>query len=113
MNTTFTQACTIHQSISGFDTPILNIHSRGQNKCNGLLPARVESGLRRNAALCRLSNQVNTVILNSNRQRFETFSGAGAKYAFPGFDQKSRIVHRALDKRALDIEKLVLDPVKR
>ena len=53
------------------------------------------------------------VVAHLDRQGLEAFARTGAEHAFTGFDQESRIVHGALDQRALDVQELVLDPVQR
>jgi len=41
--------------------------------------------------------QVNSVLMNHYVQFFQTFPWAGSNYTFTGIDEKTRIVHRALD----------------
>ena len=82
-------------------------------------PARGDGGVaaadqrRRRVRPSRVTEQINFIVLDPDWQGFQAFTRAGAEHAFPGLDQKARIVHRALDQRALDIEKLVIDPVQR
>ncbi len=59
------------------------------------------------------TEQVDILVQDFDRQGFEALAGTGAENTLPGIDQKARIVHRTLYQRALDIEKLMVDPVER
>jgi len=59
------------------------------------------------------TEQVDILVLDPDRQGFEALAGTGAENTLTGINQKARVMHRTLYQRALDIEKLMVDPVER